>query len=66
MNDRPRGDGEPAEGTPEYHWLYGGGADTPPAPTPQSGSPREPRPDETRMMPAMARPTNEPARAGTP
>jgi LCP family protein required for cell wall assembly len=52
MNERPRGDGEPAEGTPEYHWLYGGGAD-----------PQGPKPDETRVMPAMSRPTNQPAGA---
>src|SRR6478752_7887007 len=48
MNERPRGDGEPAEGTPEYRWLYGGGAD-----------PAGPKPDETRVMPAMSRPTNQ-------
>ena len=52
MNERPRGDGEPAEGTPEYHWLYGGGAD------PSKARPGEPRPDETRVMPAMSRPTD--------
>ncbi|GAA4732527.1 LCP family protein [Nocardioides endophyticus] len=52
MNERPRGDGEPAEGTPEYHWLYGGGAD-----------PSGPKPDETRVMPAMSRPTDQPAGA---
>ena len=51
MNDRPRGDGEPADGTPDYHWLYGGG-------DPSSGGKREPRPDETRMMPAVPRPTD--------
>ena len=46
MSDRPRGDGEPGDGTPDYHWLYGG-----------SGDPdREPRPDETRVMPTMPRP----------
>ncbi|GAA4696154.1 LCP family protein [Nocardioides conyzicola] len=58
MNERPRGDGEPAEGTPEYHWLYGGGAD------PSKARPGEPRPDETRVMPAMSRPTSPPP-AGT-
>ncbi|WP_028642880.1 LCP family protein [Nocardioides sp. URHA0020] len=60
MNDRPRGDGEPADGTPDYHWLYGGGAD------PTSGTPREPRPDETRVMPAMSRPTDPNAGQGGP
>ncbi|WP_296602894.1 LCP family protein [Nocardioides sp.] len=46
MTDRPRGDGEPGDGTPDYHWLYGG-----------SGDPdREPRPDETRVMPTVPRP----------
>src|SRR6478735_3126469 len=57
MNERPRGDGEPAEGTPEYRWLYGGGAE------PTGPAPREPRPDETRVMPAMSRPSNQPAGA---
>jgi LCP family protein required for cell wall assembly len=55
MTDRPRGDGDPADGTPEYHWLYGGGADPTPA------APREPRPDETRVMPAMSRPSDRPS-----
>lgn len=72
MNERPRGDGEPAEGTPEYHWLYGGqpAADRPPSDGPTSQPPREPRPDETRVMPTMSRPTSGPAHpsqtAGTP
>lgn len=55
MNERPRGDGEPAEGTPEYHWLYGGQHGGPQGGPPP---PREPGPDETRMMPAMARPSS--------
>lgn len=46
MTDRPRGDGEPGDGSPDFHWLYGG-----------SGDPdREPRPDETRVMPTASRP----------
>lgn len=47
MTDRPRGDGTPEDGTPEYHWLYGSEGGTPPA---------EPRPDETRVMPVQPRP----------
>ncbi|MGB0102286.1 MAG: LCP family protein, partial [Nocardioides sp.] len=43
MNDRPRQDGAPEDGAPDFHWLYG-----------QKG--REPRPDETRMMPTTPRP----------
>jgi LCP family protein required for cell wall assembly len=58
MTDRPR-DGEPGDGAPDYHWLYGG-----------KGRPEgaEPRPDETRVMatqprPAASRPTPPPASA---
>lgn len=55
MTDRPRGDGEPGDGTPDYHWLYGG-----------SGDPdREPRPDETRVMPTVPRP-GQPASSRPP
>ena len=68
MNERPRGDGEPAEGTPEYHWLYGGQAgqqagqqDGQPASEQPTSQPRQPRPDETRVMPTMSRPTSGPA-----
>ncbi|MEP9364206.1 LCP family protein [Nocardioides sp. CN2-186] len=59
MNDRPQGDGEPEDGTPEYHWLYGGGgaADEPP---------HEPRPDETRVMPTMPRPESSQQRPTPP
>ncbi len=58
MNDRPRGDGDPGQGTPEFHWLYGG-ADAsggPSAADPTRRPAREPRPDETRVMPTMSRP----------
>lgn len=52
MKERPRGDGEPGQGTPDFHWLYGEGeSDPPPA------APRQPRPDETRVMPTMSRPS---------
>lgn len=54
MTDRPRGDGEPEDGTPDFHWLYGGG---------EGNGPAEPRPDETRMMPVQPRPSNQ---AGPP
>ena len=52
MTDRPR-DGEPGEGTPDYHWLYGG------SDAADAGR-REPRPDETRVMPTMPRPARSP------
>jgi len=42
MKDRPREDGEPADGAPGFQWLYSEG--------------REPRPDETRAMPVQPRP----------
>ncbi|ABL80909.1 MULTISPECIES: LCP family protein [unclassified Nocardioides] len=46
MTDRPRGDGEPGDGSPDFHWLYGGSEDPG----------REPRPDETRVLPTVPRP----------
>ena len=60
MADRPRGDGGPREGTPEYNWLYGNkrGSGTPDDATqrvPQQSA-RQPAQqssgDETRVMPA--------------
>src|SRR4051794_8312291 len=51
MTDRPRGDSNPEDGSPDYHWLYGG-----------AGAP-EPRPDETRVMPVQPRPSDQ---AGSP
>jgi LCP family protein required for cell wall assembly len=64
MTDRPRGDGEPEDGSPDFHWLYGGGA------RPDGA---EPRPDETRVMPTQPRPsgrpvppTTAPGRSSTP
>lgn len=60
MTDRPRGDGEPGDGTPEYHWLYGARGEPGPSDDPDATRPvpRRPRPDDTRVMPAMARPTD--------
>jgi LCP family protein required for cell wall assembly len=51
MADRPRGEGGPREGTPEYNWLYGdkrrsGGSDDATEVVPQQS-----RGDETRVMP---------------
>jgi LCP family protein required for cell wall assembly len=65
MTDRPRGDGEPQDGSPDFHWLYGGGARP-------DGT--EPGPDETRVMPTQPRPsgtsvpppTTAPGRSSTP
>ncbi|WP_028637200.1 LCP family protein [Nocardioides sp. URHA0032] len=50
MNDRPRQDGAPEDGAPDFHWLYGENA--------HPGE--EPRPDETRVMPTMSRPSDAP------
>src|SRR3954470_2004419 len=50
MNDRPRQDGAPEDGAPDFHWLYGEKA--------HPGD--EPRPDETRVMPTMSRPSDAP------
>lgn len=61
MTDRPR-EGEPADGTPDFHWLYGG-ADSAAQADSTRAVPREPRPDETRVMPTMSRPTDAPAGA---
>ncbi len=63
MADRPRGNRGPAEGTPEYNWLYGkkGAAETggDPGNDPDNEAtravPRQPRPDETRIMPTVPR-----------
>lgn len=57
MTDRPRGDGAPEDGTPDFHWLYGGAGDTGPA---------EPRPDETRVMPVQPRPSDQSSQGGQP
>ncbi len=58
---RPPGDGMPEEGTPEYEWLYGAGGqnDTesgkhravPRADDATRPVPRQPRPEETQVMP---------------
>lgn len=50
MNDRPRKDGAPEDEGPDFHWLYGENA--------PDGA--EPRPDETRVMPTMSRPSDAP------
>ncbi|MEJ7775404.1 MAG: LCP family protein [Nocardioidaceae bacterium] len=57
MADRPptAPGNSPDEGAPEYNWLYGSGGG---APTPNDATrpvQREPRPDETRMMPTQPR-----------
>lgn len=55
MSDRPRQDGAPGDGEPDFHWLYG-----------QKGQPgqRDPRPDETRVMPTQ--PRSDQPRSGQP
>src|SRR5829696_5425200 len=56
MAERPQGSGMPEKGTPEYDWLYGGQAQTPPADAtqrvPTQGAERA---DETRVMPVARR-----------
>lgn len=60
MASRPPGKGGPEEGTPEYNWLYGSsgsGSGQPPSDDATRAVPRQPRsdqprPDETRVMPA--------------
>jgi LCP family protein required for cell wall assembly len=54
MTDRPRDDGGPEDGAPDFHWLYGNGSGA------EGGPDREvrDRPDETRVMPTMPRPSD--------
>jgi LCP family protein required for cell wall assembly len=71
MADRPPGNGGPAEGTPEYNWLYGnkGAGSSPGGPDSTRAVPQQPRPDETRMMPAASgggTTTPPPARTSRP
>lgn len=68
MSDRPRGNGGPPEGSPEYNWLYGKkGSSGPPPDDATRAVPQQPRGDETRVMPASspARPSS-PARSSRP
>jgi LCP family protein required for cell wall assembly len=58
MTDRPRGDGDPEDGSPDFHWLYGGGSG--------AGQQPEPRPDETRVMPVQPRPSDQGGPAAPP
>jgi LCP family protein required for cell wall assembly len=69
MAEQPPGShkGEPKPGTPEYDWLYGTKRAGSPAEEPRSDDatrrvPRQPRPDETRVMPVVPREQN-PAQA---
>jgi LCP family protein required for cell wall assembly len=71
MADRPRANGGPADGTPEYNWLYGkkgaarGGDDADDQAT--RAVPRQPRADETRVMPTVPRDgSRSPRPAGRP
>jgi LCP family protein required for cell wall assembly len=54
MADRPRGNGGPEDGTPEYNWLYGnkGSSSAPGGQDATRAVPRQPRSDETQVMPA--------------
>jgi LCP family protein required for cell wall assembly len=58
MADRPRGTGGPDDGTPGYNWLYGGKGSKPPEdPDATRAVPRQPRPEETRVMSTTPRPS---------
>jgi LCP family protein required for cell wall assembly len=52
MADRPRGNGGPEDGTPEYNWLYGKGSSAPGGQDATRAVPQQQRPDETQIMPA--------------
>jgi LCP family protein required for cell wall assembly len=56
MADRPRGNGGPDKGTPEYNWLYGnkGAGSAPGGPDATRAVPQQPRPDETQVIPPSA------------
>jgi LCP family protein required for cell wall assembly len=67
MADRPRGNGGPEDGTPEYNWLYGRKGRSGPSdgdPDATRVVPRQPRPDETRVMPTVPRGRDAPAAPG--
>ena len=54
MSDRPRGNGGPPEGSPEYNWLYGKkGSSGPPPDDATRAVPQQPRSEETRVMPSV-------------
>ena len=54
MADRPRGDGGPREGTPEYNWLYGNKRGSGTSDDATRRVPQQSAGDETRVMPAGA------------
>ena len=67
MKDRPRGNGGPEEGTPEYDWLYGKGGTRGPAGDDETRvipTNQPPRPDQTRVMPVVPRDSRPPAGGG--
>jgi LCP family protein required for cell wall assembly len=51
MADRPRGDGGPREGTPEYNWLYGDKRRSGNADDATRMAAKQPAGDQTRVMP---------------
>ncbi|GCD91668.1 LCP family protein [Nocardioides sp. LS1] len=55
MSDRPRGNGGPEDGTPEYNWLYGKKGQQPNDADATRAVPQQPRPDETQVMPAASK-----------
>jgi LCP family protein required for cell wall assembly len=57
MAERPRGKGGPDDGAPQFDWLYGGKGKPPEASGDEAtrAVPRQPRPEETRVMPTVPR-----------
>src|SRR6478672_449791 len=67
MAERPRGKGGPDDGSPGYNWLYGGKGNPPPDDAdPTRAVPRQPRPDETRVMSTVPRPGQPPRPPASP
>ena len=60
MADRPRGNGGPEDGTPEYNWLYGNKGGSAAGADATRAVPQQPRGDETRVMPASGGPASAP------
>jgi LCP family protein required for cell wall assembly len=62
MADRPRGNGGPEEGTPEYNWLYGSKGSGASGADATRAVPRQQPGEETRVMPASDAGTSTPPR----
>ena len=65
MAERPRGSDGPEDGTPKFNWLYGGGDGSSDADATRA-APRQPRSDETRVIPTVPRDGGSSTRAPRP